>query len=29
MKNKYNIKELEKKLDRCKIMKLDDINQMM
>ena len=26
MKNKYNIKELEEKLNRCKDMKLDDIN---
>ena len=26
MKNKYNIKELEEKLNRCKNMKLDDIN---
>jgi len=24
--NKYNIKELEEKLNRCKNMKLDDIN---
>ena len=26
MKNKYNIKELEEKLERCKNIKLDDIN---
>lgn len=26
MKNKYNIKELEEKLERCKNMKLEDIN---
>lgn len=26
MKNKYNIKELEKKLERCKNIKLEDIN---
>ena len=26
MKNKYNIKELEEKLDRCKNIKLEDIN---
>ena len=26
MKNKYNIKELEEKLNRCKNIKLDDIN---
>jgi len=26
MKNKYNIKELEEKINRCKNMKLDDIN---
>ena len=26
MKNKYNIKELEEKLNRCKNIKLEDIN---
>ena len=26
MKNKYNIKELEEKINRCKNMKLEDIN---
>lgn len=26
MKNKYNIKELEEKLERCKSIKLEDIN---
>ena len=26
MTNKYNIKELEDKLERCKNMKLEDIN---
>ena len=26
MKSKYNIKELEEKINRCKNMKLDDIN---
>ena len=26
MKDKYNIKELEEKLNRCKNMKLEDIN---
>ena len=26
MKDKYNIKELEEKINRCKNMKLEDIN---
>lgn len=26
MKNKYNIKELEEKINRCKSIKLEDIN---
>lgn len=26
MKNKYNIKELEEKIERCKNIKLEDIN---
>ena len=26
MKDKYNIKELEEKINRCKKMKLEDIN---
>ena len=26
MKNKYNIKELEEKINRCKNMKLEEIN---
>ena len=26
MKSKYNIKELEEKINRCKSMKLEDIN---
>ena len=26
MKNKYNIKELEEKINRCKNIKLEDIN---
>ena len=26
MKNKYNIKELEEKLERCKNVKIEDIN---
>ena len=26
MKNKYNIKELEEKLERCKYVKIEDIN---